>query len=251
MALPEFAAGIGPATWAIVAVLALVQSWFGVGLLLLGTPLLLLAGTPFRMTLWVLLPASLTVSVLQLLTDRLPDPGAAGQFFRWAVPALVVGLAVVILLPPDRPHIDLFVAATLAASGVLRLAERPARALRALARRHEAVMLMGIGLLHGLTNMGGGLLSAYASSRHVEKYAVRQHVALGYAILAAVQLILLAAADGYRVNLSTLPGVGIAGLVFLTIGRSTFRRFSQPAFHVALSVFMLSMATLLVVRSVR
>ena len=52
----------------VVALLTLVQSVFGVGLLVFGTPTLLLAGCDFDRALALLLPASLCVSAAQLLS---------------------------------------------------------------------------------------------------------------------------------------------------------------------------------------
>ncbi len=49
-----------------VLVLAVVQSVFGVGLLVFGTPTLLLLGYPFDQVLAYLLPCSILISALQV-----------------------------------------------------------------------------------------------------------------------------------------------------------------------------------------
>ncbi len=51
----------------IVFVTSVMQSLFGVGVLLFGTPLLLLAGYPFLQSLLILLPISISINVLQIL----------------------------------------------------------------------------------------------------------------------------------------------------------------------------------------
>ena len=49
----------------IVALFSIIQSIFGVGLLLFGTPTLLLIGYSYSETLWVLLPCSIVISLIQ------------------------------------------------------------------------------------------------------------------------------------------------------------------------------------------
>ncbi len=51
----------------IVAVTAIIQSMFGAGILLFGTPLLLLFGYEFVDSLIVLLPISLAINLLQIV----------------------------------------------------------------------------------------------------------------------------------------------------------------------------------------
>src|SRR5689334_18088908 len=51
---------------ALVLILAAIQSVFGVGLLVFGTPILLLIGFPFPVVLAYLLPCSLVISTLQI-----------------------------------------------------------------------------------------------------------------------------------------------------------------------------------------
>jgi len=53
----------------VVAVLAVVQSVFGMGLLVFGTPTLLLIGLNFSEALGWLLPASIAISTIQTIAD--------------------------------------------------------------------------------------------------------------------------------------------------------------------------------------
>ena len=50
--------------------LVIFQSLFGVGLLLFGTPIFLLLGNNFESTLILILPVSITISLLQLLYHK-------------------------------------------------------------------------------------------------------------------------------------------------------------------------------------
>ena len=56
-------------TYLTIIIISVVQSIFGVGVLLFGTPLLLLYGYEFDNTLSILLPISLTISLFQIIKD--------------------------------------------------------------------------------------------------------------------------------------------------------------------------------------
>jgi uncharacterized membrane protein YfcA len=223
---------------ATIALLAVVQSLFGVGLLLIGTPTLLLLGVPFREALWILLPASLAVSTLQLVMDRQIDRGLLRIVAIYALPALVAGL-VIATVAPLSVNMAPLVAVLLALAALIRLQPALARVVRTMAARHERFILTLIGFVHGMTNMGGSLLLDFAASRHVEKVALRQQVALGYVLFASSQLLVLIVMDGPRFNQATVLHVAITSTVFLLIGRRSFHALSQPVFSMGLSVFML------------
>ena len=53
---------------AIVAALSVIQSIFGMGVLIFGTPTLLLLGYDFITAIGILVPASFTISLLQVAT---------------------------------------------------------------------------------------------------------------------------------------------------------------------------------------
>lgn len=231
--------------WAVVAGLALVQSWFGVGLLLLGTPLLLIQGLSFPAALWVLLPASLTVSGCQLWLDRRIDERSLRGIALAAVPALAVGM-VISLVSPFKLELGVAIAAMLVVAVGLRISPALAGRVRLVARRHELAFLGLIGLVHGLTNMGGSLLLDYAASRHVDKYKMRQQVALGYVVFVVVQLAGLVLLTGWPGSVAPLGYAALAGAVFLLVGRRTFAAVSPNVFAGALNAFMLMVAGVLV-----
>ena len=80
----------------VILLASVIQSLFGVGVLLLGTPWMLLLGMTFPATLQLLLPISLTISLLQLsrghkYVDRVLLRGIA----TLTLPAIVVALLAV------------------------------------------------------------------------------------------------------------------------------------------------------------
>lgn len=229
----------------IVVGLALIQSWFGVGTLLLGTPLLLVLGVGYSEVLWTLLPCSLTVSVLQVLIDRRVSNSAVRGVFTYAVPMLLVGIAVS-FLSSVRPRLGLIIAGMLTLSAILRLSPTVAARVQQVASRNESVILAMIGLVHGMTNMGGSLLLQLATALHRDKLDIRQHVAVSYAILALAQLVVLGVSTGNGLRLETLWMAAAAGATFLVLGRVSFNALNQRFYNAVLSSFMLAIAALLV-----
>ena len=76
-----------------VLLFSIVQSLFGMGLLVFGTPTLLLLGFDFYQTLATLLPASIIISCLQLMENPTIERRFAKHFAVWCLPPLGLSLA--------------------------------------------------------------------------------------------------------------------------------------------------------------
>jgi len=79
----------------LILILSLFQSVFGVGLLLFGTPTLLALGVPFFETLSIILPPSLSISLLQVVRNYHLIESSKELIFL-IFPSLLVGLSIAI-----------------------------------------------------------------------------------------------------------------------------------------------------------
>jgi hypothetical protein len=218
-----------------VAVLAVVQSVFGVGILLFGTPVLLLLGLPFPAVLAYLLPCSIVVSVLQIVTTGgLTWEPIRRQFATFALPAVLVGTVVALLV--GTPHeTKLLVGATLLLTALIRVGSLRG-AVEGRIRAHLRPMMVGLGLLHGLSNLGGGVLAVIVGSCFVDKSAIRRHIAFAYAAMAIIQLSVVLVLDRVHVQIVLLLCLpALAGAVYLLIGQRAFRAVSQRAYQFGLT----------------
>ena len=67
----------------------IIQSVFGVGLLLFGTPSLLILGYDFANTINILMPISITISTLQFLKSKIKDQKFINEFNLYCLPFLI------------------------------------------------------------------------------------------------------------------------------------------------------------------
>ncbi|GAB3478835.1 TSUP family transporter [Amycolatopsis cihanbeyliensis] len=229
----------------IIPALAVIQSVFGVGLLFFGTPLLLILGYQYVELLYVLLPASLTLSLLQIRFDHTVRARDATALAVWTVPAIVAGMFTSLLVL-EGMDIRYPVAALLVCVAVMRLVPAAHRRLRRGCAAVGRPAITAIALLHGLTNMGGGLLAVYAGARSEDKKEIHRTVALAYALFALSQLVTL-----YVVHGPPLPTVGLLGSVagvvaaYVLVGRRVYQGLSNRRYQLYFSAFMLTGAGVL------
>jgi len=146
------------------------------------------------------------------------------------------------------PATDLVVCGLLVVSAILRVSPRYRRVLMYFSTRFGQMMLVFIGLVHGMTNMGGGLLDAYVSSRLAGKLEIRQGIACGYAILALSQLSVLIYLHRFAFSAASLLPVAVTILVFVTVGRLAFSAIRQARYQAMISALMMFAALALVAK---
>ena len=173
----------------IIAVFSVVQSIFGVGLLLFGTPTLLLLGYSYSETLWLLLPCSVTISLIQVVNDyKLIEAKKRAVYL--VIPTLVLSLALVVTYE-NGINITRIVGVLLLLIGVIRFSSKLQALLSSTVKKHIQIYYIIIGVVHGVSNMGGGPLSVLMSTIYSKKEIIRANVAFIYLILAMVQLVVL------------------------------------------------------------
>jgi len=222
---------------ALVAGLALVQSVFGMGVLIFGTPTLLLLGYDFVSAIGILVPASFAISLLQVTTAGPHRVPVSRNLYLFCLPAIGVGLWV-LHGSSLGSWVNILIGATLLVSATLRLWVRSHAWMSSALKKHSMIYHVVMGLTHGLTNLGGALLAILATGLHSEQGAVRYTVAHYYLAFGAVQIVLLAVLlDQGAELLNNLPMAGVAGAVYLLVGNRLFLRTSNPVYHHGLTLF--------------
>jgi uncharacterized membrane protein YfcA len=223
---------------AVIAVLSVVQSIFGMGVLIFGTPTLLLLGYDFAEAISLLVPASFVISLLQVTTSRQDRVAVSRHLYLICLPGIGLGLWV-IQGSPLGSWVNILIGAVMLISAVLRLWPRSHAWLSTVVTKHSMLYHAVMGLVHGMTNLGGALLAILATGQHSEKGAIRYTVAHYYLAFGAVQILMIVTLfDETERLLQSLPMAGIAAAVYLLIGNRLFLRTANPVYQNGLTLFI-------------
>jgi len=224
---------------------AVIQSIFGVGVLLFGTPVLLLLGYDFINALSVLLPISIAINCLQIIKHyQFID----GTFYK---NVLIYSVALVVLflffVSTAKINIGLLVGGFLILVALKSFFPKVEQLLEKMFK-YERSYLAFMGLVHGLTNLGGSLLTAIVHGKQYEKNTTRVTVAVCYATFAVFQLLTLFVigsdfALSYSDHMSFLQ-VGI--VVFLLTEELCYVSIDKKKYNQLFAVFLLISGVLLV-----
>ena len=199
----------------IIIIFSVFQSCLGVGLLLFGTPTLIILGYSYVETLWIILPSSIVISLTQVLFDR-DLIQAKKSIFLLTVPALTIGL-IIILLSGDLVNVSKIVGIGLLIVASIRQSKVLNAYLFNNISSRISIYLIFTGLIHGLSNMGGGPLSVLMSSLHNSKSVIRVNIAYVYLFFGISQIIILTIFQlkVFEVNYLVFPIVAIMSYFFI------------------------------------
>ena len=199
----------------IIIIFSVFQSCLGVGLLLFGTPTLIILGYSYVETLWIILPSSIVISLTQVLFDR-DLIQAKKSIILLTVPALTIGL-IIILLSGDLVNVSKIVGIGLLIVAFIRQSKVLNAYLSNNISSGKSIYLIFTGLIHGLSNMGGGPLSVLMSSLHNSKSVIRVNIAYVYLFFGISQIIILTIFQlkVFEVNYLVFPIVAIMSYFFI------------------------------------
>lgn len=232
-----------------VAVTSVIQSIFGVGVLLFGTPLLLLLGHDFVNTLSILLPISIAINVLQLLKHY---QHIDTQFYKkvliYTIPLVVIFLVIGI---SSQLNLNILIGLFLVFVALKNTSTRIEKLLENLVK-YERTYLAIMGLVHGLTNLGGSLLTALAHGKNYTKNTARVTIASCYATFAVFQLLTLLFLDqsfelSYQENVSFLQ-IGV--IIFLLTEEILYTQINNKKYTQLFGCFLFISGILLVIKSI-
>ncbi len=181
-----------------VAVTAVIQSIFGVGVLLFGTPILLLFGYQFIDALIVLLPISIAINSFQILKHyRHIDLGFYKNVLLYTIPFVVLFLFAV---TSTKININFIIGLFLVLVALKSFSPAIENLLKSMVK-YQKIYLAVMGIIHGLTNLGGSLLTAIVHGKNYPKDVTRVTVAVCYATFAVFQILtLMLAVDSFEIS---------------------------------------------------
>ena len=116
---------------------------------------------------------------------------------------------------------------------------------------NQVLYLFTTGLLHGLTNLGGPLLSSFVVTKYPNKYQSRATIAICYGSLVAVQLIsLYPSLRMVPTSKSTVSYLVLLALaMYFLFDKWVFHRLSNEKFKQVFGPILVLMSALLLLRA--
>ncbi len=198
----------------ILLALIIIQSVFGIGLLLFGTPTFLVLGYDFFNTLNFLLPISITVSLLQFVSFKSKFKKIIFDFNFYCLPFLVLSL-ILALNFKEILDFKFYVTIILIISSILAFKKNNFFFKEKIILKYKKLVLIFIGLVHGLTNMGGGFLSIFSSIINNNKKHARHFISYGYLTMGVVQYFILLFFEYKNLDFSKIYYVFLVFLLYL------------------------------------
>jgi hypothetical protein len=221
--------------YVVVAIIAtaFIQSIFGVGVLLFGTPLLLIAGYDFVFALTVLLPISLVINLFQIVQGKAQ---INLKFYRklliYTIPPIVLSLAFAVKM---QINVSLFIGLFLLFISLKSLSLTVEKTIASLFR-FDRIYFISQGIIHGLTNLGGSLLTSKIFSMDIGKAEKRATVSLSYFTFALFQIVTLVSL-GELVDFN-FNYVFIGAVVFVLTDYFVYKNMSNNKYDNFFAVFL-------------
>ena len=230
----------------IITVLIIIQSIFGVGLLLFGTPSFLVLGYDFANTINILMPVSITISALQFFRSKIKDKVFIAEYNIFCLPFLIIFLFIALKFK-YLFDFKLLVALLLVFSSILILNKKKFSSFRKTFFKLKKIVLIGIGSVHGLTNMGGSFLAIYSTlvSENVKEVA-RYYICYGYLIMGLFQYILVLSISYENLNFNKLYYLILALLIYFPT-QKIFKNIDDRKFSKYINIIALTYGLLILI----
>ncbi|MDC0952589.1 hypothetical protein OAR89_02375 [Pelagibacteraceae bacterium] len=230
----------------IILVLITIQSIFGVGLLLFGTPSFLLLGYDFANTINILMPVSITISALQFFKSKVSDRNFINQYNLFCLPFLILFL---VLALKFKHFLDfkIIVAFLLIFSSILILNKRRFSSFKKIFFNSKKYILIGIGCVHGMTNMGGSFLAIYSTliSKNVKEVA-RYYISYGYLIMGVLQFLTVLFISFKILHFNKLYYIFLAAIIYFPT-QKIFKNINDKKFSKYINLIALTYGVLILI----
>jgi len=220
----------------IVFVFSIIQSMFGVGLLLFGTPTLLIYGYNYELVLWLLLPPSIAISTVQVVNNYNLVLLKKNVLY-YTLPTLVVSL-VFIIYYGKIIGIKEVVGSMLLFTAIIKSSKTIQETLVNIIKSHVRLYYAFIGAVHGVSNMGGGPLSLLMTSLYRDKNTIKVNIAFVYLLFGLSQLAVLTLVGKHSFQEITMYNIVIALFVYFTISKLLMAKVDDRRYNSLITLIM-------------
>jgi hypothetical protein len=167
------------------------------------------------------------------------------SFLLYSVPLIIVGLILILteLLVFDIKSV---VGTMLLMTAALRYVKKMQSWMTRFLQKNLKAYLMAMGLVHGLSNMGGGLLTILITSICDKKETMRANIAYGYLVFALSQIVVLLIfhPEAFSVKSAFLALISFA--TYSTVGSAIFLKTSRGVYQKMITALILAYGVVLV-----
>ncbi len=228
-----------------IVIVCFVQSIFGVGVLLLGTPTLLILGYSFVETLSHLLPLSLLINCLQIYNNgKIVDWNFIKLLLFFSIPSTGICLYLSLYFSFD---ISLILGIFMVMLALKNTTQKIEKVFSFLLKKDIAVFTF-LGVIHGFTNLGGSILSMKIFILDYDKDMKRATMATAYFLLAIIQLSIIFLTQQRLKFDPTFLLLGIA--TFIVTEQFVFKNLSLKLFDKLFAYIILIFGLSLIIKSV-
>ena len=183
----------------VILFLIIFQSIFGIGLLVFGTPTLMILGYQYSDILSVLLPISCSISLIQIITAQKHDVKKFTiEFIKFSLPGIIIFLPIVILFISNF-YLNFLIAVIMIILSFISIFKfKIIQLKKAISNK---IILFFIGSIHGVSNLGGGFISIFSSKYfYGDKFKVRKAIAIAYLLFGITQVLVLNIINVFTIN---------------------------------------------------
>ena len=230
-----------------ILITSIIQSLFGVGVLLFGTPLLLLFGFDFITTLTILLPISLIINSIQVtISYKNIDFIFYKRVLFYTIPFIVFFLFFVISV---NLNINIFVGCFLVLISLQSQFPSVDKQIKKM-MKFESVYLAFMGLIHGLTNLGGSLLTAIIMNKKLSKDNSRVTIAICYLTFALFQIFtlyfIMDKSDIIFFDYAIFWLIGV--IIFFIVEKQLYTNIDEKNYSLSFQVFLFCSGLILLIK---
>ena len=227
----------------VIIVISFIQSIFGVGVLLFGTPVLLILGYDFASVLTTLLPISLFINILQVVQDR---EHINLKYYKllllYSIPPIVLLLWLAVELDLETSlFIGLFLILISLKSFSLQITKFTSKLFS-----YQKSFLFFQGAVHGLTNLGGSLLTSNVFALNLNKNQTRATISISYLTFAIFQLLTLITIGKIQVVKIELIIIGV--LTYLITNKFIYKKISNKIYDKMFAIFLFVSGLILIIK---
>ena len=224
---------MSPLELIIICIFCFIQSLFGVGLLILGVPTFILFGYEYFEVLNIILPYSILISFLQIITAKKQDFDFGIKIIKFSFPTVILGLIFINYIY-DTYILIIFISLILIIFSTANLFNNYLKYFKI---KNLKLSLVILGLIHGISNLGGPLLTIITAKEYKIKDKIRYNIAIGYFLFSLFQILIINILY-LDINFYYLKFIWVPILIYF-ISEKIFIKINNKLFYKLINTFIL------------